>query len=151
MLTRLTVASVFALLLSGCIANLLPGDWYNTRPYRVAGANTPEDRERVKAILASIATKLHFVAAPAPPDVPGMFAFYRSAAHEEFTSYVGAHSHGDSVVVAVDATFGPRLASVERADRLLSRELRRQFGSRVTEFRDWKHSFSLRRIRQKGI
>ena len=151
MLTRVTLALLCVSLFSGCIADLLPGDWYNTRPYRIAGANTPEDRQRVKMVVASIAAQLHFVSEPTSPDVPDMLALYRSAARGEAAVYLGAHTQRDSVIAAVDAAFGPRFASVERADRLLSRELRRVFGSRVTEFRDWEHSFRLRRVRPQRI
>jgi hypothetical protein len=75
---------------------------------------------------------------------------YRSAGGDEFSAYLGAHTLGDAIVAAVDAPFGPHLASVERGDRLLSRELRRHFGSRASEFRSWKQRFHLRRVGPKA-
>jgi hypothetical protein len=71
---RISLATVLALLLSGCIADLMPGDWYNTRPYRVADANTPAGRAIVAGIIAQIAAQLRFQPADAPSDVPGVFA-----------------------------------------------------------------------------
>ena len=70
-----------------------------------------------------------------------MLAFYRSTGREEYISFLGAHTQDGAVVAAVDAPFGPHIARVDRADRLLSSELTKQFGTRATRLSDWKHSF----------
>ena len=138
---RVAAVLLAAQLLISCASSWFHHERNNTRPYLIANANTPEDRQRVQTVLASVAGRLEYSPARPPGNIPGMLAFYRSTASDEFVSFLGAHTQGDGVIAAVEAPFGPKLKSLERADRQLFHELKKAFRGRVSKLKKWDQSF----------
>ena len=145
---RCLLALASAFLLGACWGGLL-GDSWNTCVYRITGAPTVGEREQVKSIVAAVAKHAGYMPAQWPDWIPGGLAFYRSPQSDKYASFLGAHVDGSSIIVAVDAAFGPYISRVEKADRRLQQQLKKQFGSRVVEARDWKYSFAYRRVKAR--
>ena len=118
------VAVLAIMLLTGC-------DSFNVRQYRISGAaNVPDDVDKVKAVLKSVAEKQHLVDMTQQSLTPRTIVFYKEPTRAPYAVLLGSRMVDNDVIVDLLAGFGPVPKGFKEAKRTLEPSLASDFGWR---------------------
>ncbi len=123
---RLLLLLGVSLFVSGC-------DYINHEHYRIMGVTRgAPDAAKVKSILHTTARKTHLTDRTADSDVPDTLAYYETAHPTQFNPafVLGARFYQGDILIEIDGPFGPKIPRLNRAQRLLVRDLSKEFGPR---------------------